>query len=138
MAGTIDMQFMRYLNLFSNITKVRTSHCFRYNEAIFFVVPKNLVSKAIGKNAVNIKKIHDILGKKIKVISFPNGIVDVKDFIEDIVEPVVFKDVEIRGNEVVLNASTQSKAALIGRNKRRLIEMQRIIKDFFGKEFRIT
>jgi hypothetical protein len=33
--------------------------------------------------------------------------------------------------------NTQNKAALIGRDKRRLLEMQKIIKDFFSRDFRI-
>jgi NusA-like KH domain protein len=138
MAGTIDMQHMRYLNLFSKVTRVRTSQCFKYNEIIFFCVPKILVSKAIGEAGKNTKRINQILNKKIKVIASPEGIEDLRTFVKDIVEPVVFKDIQVQDNEVVLNASTQSKAALIGRNKRRLLEMQKIIKNFFGKEFRIV
>jgi NusA-like KH domain protein len=138
MAGTIDMQHMMYLNLFSKVTGVRTSDCFVYNQIIFFCIPKPLVSKAIGSGGKNTKKLNEILNKKIKVIAKPNGIEDVKTFIESIVEPIVFKDVNLKDNEVILSASTQSKAALIGRNKRRLLEMQQIIKDFFAKEFKIV
>ena len=32
MVKTIDMQEMRYLNLFEQITRVRTRFCFKYNE----------------------------------------------------------------------------------------------------------
>jgi len=137
MAGTIDMQLMRYLNLFEKITRVRTNDCFKYNETIFFCVPSPMMSKSIGKNAFNIKKLNEILNKKIKVISVPEGIEDIKIFVQNIVDPVTFKDIEVRGDEVILSASTQSKAALIGRNKRRLQEMQKIIRDFFSKEFKI-
>ncbi len=131
------MQFMRYLNLFNKITRVRTSKCFKYNETIFFCVPESLVSKAIGKNAVNIKKLNEILNKKIKVIAEPRGIEEAKKFINSIIEPVVYKEITIGEDEIVISASTQSKAALIGRNKRRLAEMQQIVKNFFGKEFRV-
>lgn len=138
MAGVIDMQFMRYLNLFSKITRISTSHCFKYNETIFFCVPDNLVSRAIGKNAVNVKKLNEILNRKIKVIPTPNGIDDVGTFVRNIIDPVIYKDLEIKEDEIVVSASTQSKAAMIGRNKRRLLEMQQIIKDFFKKNFRIA
>jgi len=138
MISTIDMQHMRYINLFEKITRISTRFCFKYNETIFFCVPKHLMSKAIGKDAVNIRKISKILNKRIKVVAFPNGIDDLKTFIQAIVDPHTFKDVEIIENEVVLTAGSQSKAALIGRYKRRLLEMQRIVNDFFGKEFRIA
>ena len=119
MAGTIDMQHMRYLNLFSDITRVRTNYCFKYNETIFFCVPRELVSKAIGEEGRNTKKLNYILNKKIKIIPIPDGIGDLRIFIQNIVSPVTFKNIDLKDNEVLLGASTQSKAALIGRNKRK-------------------
>ena len=131
------MQDIRYLNLFSKITKINTRHCFKYNETIFFCVPQSLLSRAIGPNGANIKKINEVLKRRIRIIACPKGIEDIKKFIQSIVNPVEFKELEIKNNVVILTAGQQSKAALLGRNKRRLIEMQGIISDYFGKEFRI-
>ncbi|MEN7982529.1 MAG: hypothetical protein ABFQ65_03715 [Nanoarchaeota archaeon] len=138
MANTINMQDIRYLNLFSRITKINTRFCFKYNEIIFFCVPKNLLSRTIGENAINVKKISEVLKKRIRIIACPNGIDNIKKFIESIVNPVTFKELEIKDNQVILTAGQQSKAALLGRNKRRLLEMQTIIENYFGKEFRIV
>ena len=137
MENTIDMQGIRHLNLFERITQIRTMYSFKYNETIFFCVPKQFISRAVGENGRNVKRLSEILGRKIKIIPTPQGIAHVRDFIRIIISPVEFKDLDIRENEVVLNAGAQSKAALIGRNKRRLLEMKKIIKDFFGKDFRI-
>ncbi len=137
MAGTISMQDMRHLNLFRRISGISTRYVIRYNEIIIFCVPKNLLSKAIGPEARNIKKMGEILGRRIKVIPIPKGIQHIREFIQAIVSPVEFKDLEIKEGEVILTAGNRSKAALLGRNKRRLHEMQKIIKDFFGKEFKI-
>ena len=137
MVNTIDMQDMRYLNLFEKIMRVRTRFCFRYNETIVFCVPKPLVAKAIGEGGRNIKKMSGILDKRIKVVVVPKGINDVEIFIKSVVSPVTFKNIEIKDNEVIV-AGGSHKAALIGRNKRRLLEMQKIVRDFFGKEFRVV
>jgi NusA-like KH domain protein len=138
MQNTISMQDMRYLNLFEKITRVQTRYCFKYNEFIIFCVPRHLVSAAIGENGKNIKKLNEILRKKIKVITIPNGIYSAKQFIEAIISPVKFKDLNINDNEIIVTAGSQSKAALIGRNKRRLLEMQKIIRDYFSRDFRIV
>lgn len=138
MTKTISMQDMRYLNLFGKITQVSTRFCFSYNNQIIFCVPRNLISRAIGENGRNVRKINEILGKRVKVISKPNGAYDIKKFIGDIVSPVTFKDLEVVEDEIILTAGNQSKAALIGRNKRRLLELQKISKDYFGKELRIV
>ena len=137
MAGTINMQDMRYLNLFRRITGISTRYVFKYNEMIIFCVPKALISKAIGEKGRNIKKISEILGRRIKVIPIPRGVEHAKPFVEAIVSPVTFKGLEIKDDVMVLTAGSRSKAALIGRNKRRFLEMQKIIKDFFSKEFKI-
>jgi len=137
MVNTLDMQDIRYINLFGQITRINTRFCFRYNEAIIFCVPKSLISKAVGEKGRNIHQISEILRRKIKVVPIPRGINDVQSFIEAIVSPVRFKGLEVVGNEIVLTAGNQSKAALIGREKRRFLEMQKIIKDFFGREYKI-
>jgi len=129
---------MRYINLFEKFSNISTRHCFDYNDAITFAVPKHLVSKAIGKNGVNVKKLNEILGRKIKIIPVPEDINDVKEFLGAIVSPVHFKDLQTNDNEIIINAGAESKAALIGRNRRRLIELQKIAKAYFGKELRIV
>lgn len=135
---TINMQDLRYLNLFGKITNINTRFCFGYNNLIIFCVPKALVSKAIGENGKNTKKMNEILRKRIKIIPSPAGIAEVKKFVEEIVSPVTFKDLEVKDNGIILTAGSQNKAALIGRHRRRLIELQKILKDYFGKELRIV
>ena len=137
MVQTIDMQDLRYLNLFSSVTGVKTRYCFKYNEIIFFCVPANLISKTVGKEGRNIRRMSELLRKKIKVIVYPKSIRDAKNFIKSIIDPVKFNDLEIKDNEIIINAGKQSKAALIGRNRRRALEMQKIVEDYFGKEFKI-
>jgi len=137
MIKTIDMQGMRYLNLFEKITFVRTRYFFKYNDTIMFCVPRGLLSKALGENSSNLKKISDILKKRIRIVAMPTGIKDAKEFVQTIVAPFQFKDLEVIGDDVVLIGGI-NKAAFIGREKRRLLEMQEIIKDFFNKGFRVA
>lgn len=138
MANTINMQDMRYINLFGRITRVNTRFCFKYNGIIFFAVPKKLVSKSVGINGKNIKKISETLGKRIKVIASPQGIEDAEKFVSDVISPVTFKEFKIKDNQIIITAGSQSKAAMIGRNKKRLIELQKIVKDYFKQDLRIV
>lgn len=138
MGSTINMQDMRYLNLFRNITKVSTQSCFKYNQALVFCVPKELVSKAIGENGKNSKHLSKILNKKIKIIPAPKDSESVKEFIQAVISPNELKDVEVKDDEIIITAGSNNKASLIGREKRRLLEMKKIVRDFFGKEVRIV
>ena len=138
MENTIDMQHLRYLNLFYKITKVSTNFCLNYNNMIVFCVPKRFISQSIGKNLENLKRISSIIKKRIRVVAKPNSINDAESFIKSIIHPVEFEELTVKENKIIITAGSMNKAALIGRNKRRLLEMQKIVKDFFGKEFKIV
>ena len=62
LTGTIDMQDLRYLNLFGRTTKISTRHVIKYNEMLLFCVPKHLISRALGDRGENLRKISGILG----------------------------------------------------------------------------
>ncbi len=132
MTKTLDMKFIRYANLFSRITRIRANHCFEYNNAIVFAVPRIFVMKAIGPNNINLKKLNEIIKKKIKIVAIPKGREDIEKFVSVITRPVKFKGIEIKDDEAVITATTQSKASLIGRGKCRMEEMQNILEQYFG------
>lgn len=139
MERTLDMKFIMYVNLFEKITKIRIQHCFSYNSAIIFVVPEEVMARAIGEQGRNIKKLTEILGRRVKVIAKPEGKQDIERFILSIVHPIRFKNIELKEDSLIINAGRQSKAALIGRNKARLEEMKNILESYFGiKEVRIV
>ena len=132
------MQGMRYLNLFEKITKVSTRFFFPYNNMIIFCVPRNMLSRALGRDNSNLKKINNILKKKIRIVPIPLGIADAERFIQVIINPVTFKEIEIKDDEIIITAGSQNKAALLGRHKRRLLEMKKIVGDFFNREVKIV
>jgi transcription antitermination factor NusA-like protein len=137
MVNTIDMKDLRHLNLFSKVTKIQTRYCFSYNDILMFCVPKSQVSRALGNRGENLKKISDVLKKRIRILPIPRGVEDAETFIQSVINPVTFKEIEINPEEIIVNAGPQSKAALLGRHKRRLAEMQEIVKDFFGLNYKV-
>ena len=134
MAGVIDMQLMRYINLFSKVSRVSTTNCFVYNNQIMYCVPEEKMSQAIGKDAINVRKLNDILRKKIKVIVMPNrdDKVGIAKFIAKVIEPVEFNKIDVKDNLAVITAGRISKAALIGRNRMREKELSEILKNYFA------
>lgn len=134
---TLDMQYIRYLNLLEQISRVRAKHCFAYNNAILFAVPREFVAKTIGLEARNIRKVFEITGKRAKVVALPDNISDAEKFISEVISPVGFNEISINENEILITAGSYNKAALIGRNRVRLEELQKIVKEYFDKELRI-
>ena len=68
MGAKLDFDLIYSLNLFSKITRVRTKNCFRYNNWLIFVVPPQIVPKALGQKGENVQKIGRLLKCKVKVI----------------------------------------------------------------------
>jgi len=137
MTNTLEMKDLLNLKLFEKITNIPTTYTFNYNNVIFFCVPRAQISQAIGRDASNVRRISAIAKKRIKILAIPDGEQDIKKFVEGIVSPITFTDLIIKDDEVILNAGPQNKASLLGRNKKRLEEMQKIISNYFNKGFKI-
>mgnify|MGYP001578613055 CR=1 FL=1 len=126
------MRSIRYANLFYKVTHIHSTHCFEYNNAIVFAVPRVFVSRAIGENNKYLEILNNIIGKKIKIVAIPHGREDIENFVATITRPVRFKAIEIRGEDAIISAGAQSKASLIGKNRSRLNEMENILGQYFG------
>jgi len=138
MVKVLDMRFIRYANLFERVTKIRSNHCFEYNNTIIFAVPRNFVMRAIGRDNINLEKLNRIIGKRIKIVAIPGSKEDMESFVSVIVRPARLKGIELNGDEAVICAGSQSKAALIGKEKCRLCEMENILGQYFDvKKVRI-
>ena len=130
------MQFIRYINLFGRVTRVTAKHCFLYNNTLLFIVAKNQIEQSIGKDNSNLRKLSEILGKRIRVIAEPHSMKDLKNFVSVLVSPIKFDSLEIvktasGDEEVLIKADLQGRSMLIGRNKARLDELKQIIEQYF-------
>ena len=132
MIKVLDMQFIRYVNLFNRFTGLRCSHCFEYNNTIIFAVAKIFVMKAIGSNNKNLEDLNRIIGKRIKIVAIPRGKEDIENFVSMIIRPLRFRAIEIKNDEIIISADLQNKASLIGKGKLRLAEMENILDQYFG------
>ena len=128
MIRKLVFQDIQYINIFEQITKVRASDCFTYGFYLIFVVPKGLLSKAIGQQGNNAKRLSSVLNKKLKIISFSGN---KEEFIKDILAPIKFKELKLEGNTLSIKAGPQSKALIIGKNSSRIKELKGILERYF-------
>ena len=139
------MQLIRYMNLFSKITRLSAKSCFIYNNTIVYVVAHAIVQRAIRKDNSNLRKISGIIGKRIRVIAEPRGVEDLKSFVSVLVSPIQFEKIEVVKNdkqeeEIVITAGgREPKAMLIGRGRARETEMKEVLEQYFKiKNMRIA
>ena len=124
-----DEQLMKYIALVENLTKVNVKDMFLKNNMLYCVIDKENLRKIIGPNGSKIKRIENLIKKKIKILGYSSN---VNEFVKDLVYP--FKIDKVEDTEGVVNIhckDTKTKGLLIGRERRNLLNFKEITKRYF-------
>lgn len=127
-----DIQKIQYMNTFEQITGLKAKECFFYSNMVIFIVPKSLLNKALGKNAINHKKLMMKINRKIKIIATPTSRTDLENFVNSIIFPYKIVSLSFENNMLVIHANPKIKALLIGKGKTKLHELSEVVERFFG------
>ena len=130
-----DSSSIKFMTLFESMTGAKVKDCI-LNEKIFFIIEENSMGKAIGKNGSNIRRIENILKKKIKLAEFSN---DVLQFIKNIAYPVEINNIKNENGVITIQGKdTNTKAMLIGRDRQNINHTIGIVKRYFDvKEIKV-
>lgn len=122
-------ELLDLMGLFSAVTGARLKDTFETEEITYFIVEPGQIGKAIGKNAVNIKKLQRKLNKKFKIIEFHP---ELTRFIANLIFPFKVDSIEESEGLVTLKSQDrQTKGLLIGRNAKNLKTMTDVVKRYF-------
>ena len=127
---TLDITDIQQINLFAKVTGVPAKNCFCYANSLIFVVDPYAFSKAIGIKGENLKRIGYFLKKKVRIIRSPEN-ENVERFIQAVIYPLKYKKFSNDNGNIVITASQQSKASLIGRDKCKLNQLIAIARQYF-------
>ena len=125
-----DTDTIKLINLFEKVSDVKVKDCL-VNENIIFIVNKGYMGKAIGRNGVKIKKVEDLIKKKIKVVEFSD---DVCKFIKNFLAPLKIEEVSIDDNKKLVSIKVNGisiKAKIIGRNNKNLNNLKKVVSRYF-------
>ncbi len=75
---------IRLIAAFESVTGVLAKDCIFDNRNAVFVVDENLVGKAVGKGGQNVKKLQNLLGRRVEVIGYAD---DPVRFLKNIFHP---------------------------------------------------
>jgi len=127
-----DINIMKYMSLFETLTQSKLKDCIINEEKVIFIVEENQIGKAIGKSGVNVKKIENILNKKIKIAEFSSNVLQ---FIKNFIYPLKPRDVKEENKIItIFGADTKTKGLLIGRDAKNLNNLKSIVKRYFDIE----
>ncbi|MEA3430003.1 MAG: NusA-like transcription termination signal-binding factor [Nanoarchaeota archaeon] len=124
-----DMNIIKFISLFENITRSKVKDCFEQEERLVFVVQEGEIGKAIGKKAVNVKRIETMIKKKIRIIEFNQ---DMIEFIKRVIFPIKARNIEHKDNTITITSpDSNSRGLLIGKNAKVLRNNESIVKRYF-------
>jgi len=125
-----------YMNIFESITQVKAKDCYDAgNELIFILKPADM-AKAIGKGGTNVKKLANLLRKSIKIVEFND---DPIQFIKNFIKPVegkIYKDPE--GVIAIQLDNMEGRRIVLGREKKNLANMQKIVSNYFNTAIKVV
>lgn len=123
---------LKLMSLFESITRTRLKDCFiDSNNILTFIVVNGDIGKAIGKDASNVKKLENMLNRKIKIVEFDSSVLG---FIRNLVYPIRPRNVVEEADIVTIESSdSKSRGLLIGRNASSLRNFEAITKKYYPK-----
>ena len=123
-----DSDLMKMMTLFESVSGAKVGDVIA-NDKVVFVIEENEMGKAIGRNGMNIKKIENMLKKRVKLVEFSN---DVVRFVRNIVHPIEVLEISNENGTITIHGKdTGTKSMLIGREHQNLNHTTEIVKRYF-------
>ena len=128
-----DVNLLGLMSIFEKITRAKLTDCFiDDNELLTFVVEKNNLRRAVGKNGLTVKKLESLMKRKIKIVENSSELLR---FIQNYIYPLKVDDIRQEDNIVLLiSRDTKTKGLLIGRQAKNLRNLERVVKRYFEVE----
>ena len=123
----LDSDTLAYMQLFSTITHVSPVDCFDFRGMLVFVVPGEVMGKAIGRGGKTVKMLSKAFGKDVAIFPYSKNV--------QTMAKLLFPDSEDAedGDSIIVSVPSTARSDIM-RNKRYLNIKKMIVKRLFGKE----
>ena len=120
---------IQVLAFFEQLTHAKIKDCFFEREKTVFVVEQGEMSKAIGKNGINVKKMEQISKKQIKIVEFNH---DVKSFLRNYLMPIKVHEITVQDKVISLKIDgIRERGIIIGRDRSNLEHLKSVVNKYF-------
>ena len=137
---TYDMALMHHIALFEQMTHARLRDCFNdpVRNCLTFVVEAGEVGKALGKGAINLRRLEELLKKRVRIVEFADSPVRL---IQNFLQPLQTKNIERDAEDriVISGVDEQTNGRIIGRNAQNLRNLEQNIRRYYPvKEIKVV
>ena len=124
-----DSDLMKIISIFESATGARLKDAISSEGSLMLIVQEGDMGRAIGKNGSNIRKMENLLKKKIKVAEFSSNI---SRFAGNLMMPLQAKNIEFSEGIVSIYCNdTKTRAMLIGRDRSNINFITGILRRYF-------
>lgn len=129
-----DSDTIQQINLFEKITRTNLKDLIQKDDTFLYIVQQGQIGKAIGKDAINIKRLTNITKKRIKIIEFNQK---PEAFTKNFIHPLKPSSIKVENNVLEIEADRKTKGLLIGKNQQNLKILKNVIQEYFSLDVRI-
>jgi len=126
-----NAETLRYMTLFSRVTRIMPLECFLAKDYVIFILNKGMAARAIGKEGKNMKVIKNTLKKEVKVIEQADS---VETLVENYLFPIRPRYVEVEDETKTIIITFRirgERQALLGHNKQGLMCIKEVVNHFY-------
>ena len=124
-----DSDLMKIISIFESATGARLKDAISSEGSLMLIVQEGDMGRAIGKNGSNIRKMENLLKKKIKVAEFSG---EISKFAANLMMPLHAKNIEVSEGIVSIYCNdTKTRAMLIGRDRSNINFITGILRRYF-------
>lgn len=149
MAIKLDINSLKLMTLFENVTGARVKDYFELEDGKYFIVQQGEIAKAIGRNGVNAKRLQQIMKSSVKIAEYNE---DVLEFIRNLLYPLRLHSAEVKQevkDETSINKKmsdviyleaidVKTRGLIIGRNASSLRNLEKAVQRYFDvKEIKV-
>ena len=106
----IDTETFRVISIFERVTRVQPKDCLITDSSIYFLIDKENIGVAIGKNGETAKKISRVLAKEVRLFEYSN---DAATLLKNLIPSA--ESIEIAGSTAKFTIPAKSRYSVIGR-----------------------
>jgi N utilization substance protein A len=136
MERSIGFKERRYIEELRILTKATAIDCVidEKFERIIYIIKKGDMGLGIGKKGENIRRMQNVLGKRIEMVEYAG---ELEEFIANIFKPVVISRVEkdpSTGELIITIARKSDLGTAIGRKGANIEKARLLVRKFWGDE----
>ncbi|MDO8627803.1 MAG: NusA-like transcription termination signal-binding factor [Candidatus Diapherotrites archaeon] len=130
----ITNQELLYMNALGDIARIAPRSCFLdSSDKIVFVVNSDDISKAIGKDGLNIKRLREKLGKNIEVVPYAKTAEDFsRKFLRNITISEIKQGSDENNNNIIILKFDNNERTKVRESFGKIKRLKELIKTSYG------